>query len=191
MKSDEHSLDEGERLQVISGEELIELNREGLIPNMVGKDVLRRIFITFLDLLDTSIVVYEKNGDYSYGIFCPGKCQLMHMSSDRHYCMAEGMNAPVQEGQPSDGPCWREASKASIEDRRPVDISCCNGINLYSVPIISNGEAIGSIIFGYGDTAGFNTVVRPASEQGIDFEGIKGQAKSFKAFPPPIRHRAG
>ncbi len=48
---------------------LVNLNTCRTLVGGIGEDVLGDIVSDFLDLLDTSSAVYEKNGDYAIGIF--------------------------------------------------------------------------------------------------------------------------
>ncbi|MGM0574090.1 MAG: hypothetical protein ACQESL_10105, partial [Bacteroidota bacterium] len=61
--------------------DLSQLNKDGLIKKSINKDQLQDIVSEYLDLLETSAAIYEKNGDYALGIFSSGWCQLMDAAS--------------------------------------------------------------------------------------------------------------
>lgn len=67
---------------------LAKMNTFGVLINSVGSDVLTDIVSDYLDLLDTSAAVYEKNGNYALGIFSSGWCQLLD-SASRNLCGTE------------------------------------------------------------------------------------------------------
>jgi len=57
--------------------DVTELNTERTIIDLVGKETLSNIVSELMDLLETSVAIYEKNGDYAFGMFSSGWCQLM------------------------------------------------------------------------------------------------------------------
>ncbi len=57
------------------------LNKERTILDSVGADLLKIIGTDLMSLLDTSVAVYEKNGDYAFGMFVSGWCQTMDSAS--------------------------------------------------------------------------------------------------------------
>ncbi len=128
-----------------------ENNKEGLILKSVGRKMLADIVGDYLGLLETSAAVYEKNGDYAFGIFSSGWCKMLDNAS-YHNAGKHSINETINSGKwLCHESCWNGASKKSIRSGLPADIECYGGLHIFAVPIIANGEAIGSVNFGYGD----------------------------------------
>jgi PAS domain S-box-containing protein len=131
--------------------DLSELNKNGLIRTSVGKEQLVQIASEYLDLLETSSAIYEKNGDYALGLFSSSWCQKMDTAS-RKLCNTENHTEALHCGKwHCHESCWHDASLKAIGSGKPEDVECKGGIRLYAVPILVNGEVIGAINFGYGE----------------------------------------
>ncbi len=167
--------------------DLTELNTSRLILDSVGKDILVDVVSDYLDLLDTSAAVYEKDGSYALGLFNSGWCKDLDLSS-RSLCGTTDNEDALKSGRwHCHESCWGSASRVSIEKGEPVEIECLGGIKLYAVPIIAGGVIIGSINFGFGDPPKSPEKIKEISElYGIDYYLLIEHSNAYKTRPPYI-----
>lgn len=163
---------------------LLELNTSRLILDSVGETILTDITKEILNLLETSSAIYEKNGDYACGIFSSGWCRFLDKSS-RDLCETKDNKAALSSGKwLCHESCWTNTSKASIEKKQPVEITCNGGIKLYGIPIFVEEEVVGSINFGHGtppqDDKTLETI---AQKYKVDLSELKKLAKSYEPRP--------
>lgn len=167
--------------------DLTELNADGLILRSVGKATIEDILSDCKDLLDTAVMVNEKNGNYALGAFSLGWCQFMNQSS-RQLCGSSDNATALACGQwLCHQSCWGDASLVSIKTAEPVDIACNGGIRAYAVPISAGDEIIGSISFGYGDPPRDPVkLAELAAAYGVAADVLHKRALAYESRPAAI-----
>lgn len=167
--------------------DLTTLNHGGLILSSIDRHVLRGIASEYLDLLDTSSAIYEKNGDYAFGIFSSRWCRMMDLAS-RTLCHSDDNASALASGKwLCHESCWTDCSRKAIDTGVPVEIECNGGIRLYSVPVFAGDEVIGAINFGYGDPPKDPEKLRLlAGSYALDFDELIREAGSYDTRPPFI-----
>jgi PAS domain S-box-containing protein len=167
--------------------DLTRLNRERTILDAVGKDLLEDIVGDYMNLLETSSAVYEKNGDYALGIFSSGWCRSMDTASFRA-CGTDDPEKALACGKwECHESCWNEASRPSMVLNGPTDIACRGGIRLHAVPIRAGDEIIGSINFGYGDPPRTEAELTELTRlYPLAVEEMRQNADAYQTRPPFI-----
>lgn len=164
--------------------DLSKLNKEGLILKSVGKKTLTDIVDDYLNLLETSAAVYEKNGDYALGIFSSGWCQFLDSASRK---LSDGQNnlEALNSGKwLCHESCWADSSKYAIEEKKPIDIECNGSIRLFAIPIFANKEVIGAICLGYGDPPTNEDVLSELVERNkVTIGDLRKRAKEYESRP--------
>ncbi|MFO8022557.1 MAG: PAS domain S-box protein, partial [Perlabentimonas sp.] len=160
------------------------LNKGGLIKSSIDQSILHGIVNEYMILLETSSAIYEKNGDYAYGIFSSGWCQLMDQSS-RNLCNTKNNAEALVSGKwLCHDSCWKDCSLKAIESEKPADIECNGGIHLYGVPIFANGEVVGVINFGYGNPPkDIDKLKELAKLYNIDVSELKKKSEEYYSRP--------
>ena len=164
--------------------DVTELNTCRLIMDSVGKETLKDISEDAIDLLDTSVAIYEANGDYAFGMFSSGWCRLMDAAS-REFCQTDDNRKALDCGRwLCHENCWNDSATPAIESGQSTDIKCVGGINLYAEPIYAGGRIVGVINIGYGNPPKEVEQLKELAETfSIDFKRLSERANSYYSRP--------
>lgn len=164
--------------------DLTEINECRMILDAVGRQTLADIAEDAIDLLDTSVAVYERTGEYAFGLFASGWCRLMDGAS-RRLCKTPDNREALSCGKwLCHESCWNDAGKKVIESGRPADIECVGGIRLYAEPVFAGGRVVGSINIGYGNPpTDRGTLENLARKFNIPEDEIRQAAESYVPRP--------
>ncbi len=163
------------------------LNTRRVILDAVGKDLLTSMARDLMDLLDTSVTVYEANGDYAYRVFPSSWCRVFDAASFR-LCGTDDTQAALHSGKwLCHECCWRESARTAIESGEPTDMECVGGIRLYAVPIRVNGETVGVINIGYGTPPRDDVRLQELAEHfGLDIHDVRRASAAYRPRPQYI-----
>lgn len=165
--------------------DLAEFNSCRRLWNAVGRERLMDAASSLVELLGTSVAIYEANGDYATLLTTSQYCHFLDTSS-RKLCGTDDNAEALASGKwHCHESCWNEASRISVETGQPFDLRPCRGgINIYAVPIISQGEVVGSINFGYGTPPDDDhRLVEIARRYGVDADELRHVAAVYEPRP--------
>lgn len=167
--------------------DITSLNTSRLIMDSVGKDTLHQIAEDAIDLLDTSVAIYETNGDYAYGMFSSGWCRFMDAAS-RSLCRTDDNLEALDCGRwLCHESCWNDSAKVAIETGQSTDIACVGGVRLFAEPIFAGKEVVGVINIGYGDPpTNPEQLDRLAETFGVNAKILKEMAGSHEPRPKTL-----
>lgn len=165
-------------------DDVTKLNTSRLILDGVGFENLKAMSEDVMILLDTSLAVYEANGDYAYGTFESSWCKFMDESSYL-LCGTSDVGKALCSGKwLCHENCWHDSAKAAIESGFATDIECVGGIRLYAVPVKAAGEVIGVVSIGYGNPPQDHDSLKTLSgKYNVRFDELLKRAKSYLPRP--------
>ncbi len=167
--------------------DVTDLNTCRVILDSVGKTMLKRIAEDTIDLLDTSVAVYEQNGDYAFGMFASGWCQFLDWTSRRLCGDVDNRTALTCGKWLCHENCWHDSAKVALQTGQATDIECVGGIHLYAVPIFAGDRAVGVINIGYGTPpTDKETCAELAERFGVSAEELQTQASAYEPRPPYV-----
>ena len=159
--------------------DLSELNTSRLILDSVGPETLAEVAADYLDLLGTSVEVFEKNGDYALNALAPGWCRLLSGASRRQ--------AGASGKWLCHDSCWEQCARRALASGEAVDAACAGGLRLYGLPITAGQELVGAMVIGYGnpptDKAGLKKI---AKAHGLKIEQLEQAARTHPALAPEV-----
>ena len=164
--------------------DVTEYNKKRLILDGVKKENLEQMAADVMALLDTSLAVYESNGDYAYGIFKSSWCQNLDSAAFKLSGTNDVKKALACGKWLCHDNCWNDSAKAAIDSGNPTDIECVGGIRLYAVPVFAKNEIIGVVNIGYGNPPKDNeTLIKLSKKFNISFDLLCAKANAYKARP--------
>ncbi len=167
--------------------DLTSLNTSRLILDSVGPTILHDIARDYMELLETSAAIYEKNGDYALGMFTSGWCQLLDRGSRTRCNTSDNREALASGRWHCHESCWTKATRRAIETGGPVDIECAGGIRLHAVPIRAGQEIVGGINFGYGDPPRDEAKLQEiAAAYDVSLDALRAAGEAYESRPPYI-----
>jgi PAS domain S-box-containing protein len=160
------------------------LNTRRFILEEIGKENLEEMAADVMALLDTSLAVYEANGDYAYGVFKSSWCQYMDTASF-YLCKTNDVEKALSCGKwLCHDNCWNDSAQTAMVSGKPSDIECVGGIRLYAVPVFAGTKVIGSVNIGYGNPPqDDDTLARLAEKYHIDLDQLRAKANAYKPRP--------
>lgn len=166
--------------------DLTELNTDRTILDSVGKETLQKIAGETIDLLESSIAIYEKNGDYATGLFSSAWCRLLD-SQSRMLCGDVSNREALNSGKwICHESCWAHARKA-IKTGKVVDSPCAGGLKIYAVPVFAGKEVVGALSAGYTNpTEDTQTLQRLSEVFHIPVEILIEKKETYQKRPPYI-----
>jgi ligand-binding sensor protein len=161
-----------------------DLNRSRRLLDTVGGALLQEIVLDYLELLETSAAVCEKDGSYALRLFASGWCRLLD-SASRRLCDTPDNQEAVDSGEwLCRESCMAGACIPAIKSGEPVDIACYGGIRIYAVPIRAGDEIVGAINFAYGDPPKAPGVLREIADRyNVDPGTLAETARAYESRP--------
>jgi PAS domain S-box-containing protein len=167
--------------------DLSEFNTGGMLLKYLGQDVLLDIIADSLDMLETSAVVYEQNGDCALALFSSPWCRCLDQASRELCDSPDNREAMTSPQWLCHNFCRSRIVQTVTDTGQSVVRKCEGGIHIYAVPIWAAGQVIGTISISYGDPPQDSEVLRTiAQKYHLNPENLLELARQYESRPPFI-----
>ncbi len=158
-----------------------------MLLELIGEEMLAEIASEAVDLLQTSSVIFEKNGTVAASQFSSTWCRFLDAASQK-FCGTHELchtdNCNIWQCQAF---WWNAAGQQAIATGKPTDVDCPGGVRVYALPICAGSEAVGSIAFSYGDPPRDEQTLRRIAEQyEVNLEELRTAGQGYQSRPPQI-----
>ncbi len=167
--------------------DLTRLNRNRLILDSVGEKTLFAYAKELMLLLDSSINIFESNGDYALSMISSSWCKL-HDEASREKNRLIDNSVAIGSGLWDCHECrWTQNARIVIDSGRPLDSLNSCGLSVFGVPIKAGDTVIGAINIGYGTPPEDLGKLKELSKLNhIELEHIQQVSKEYKPRPQYI-----
>lgn len=160
-------------------------SHDRLLVDSLGEEVLRDIVGDYLDLLDTTAAVHERNGEFALWERASNWCRMLEENC-QGVCRASNSGTPCQQRHCEES-CSKPVARRAMETGEPVDAESCCGMRMYAVPIRAGDEMLGAICVGYGDPPREPTQLQVIADRcQVSLEDLRREAAAYDSRPPFI-----
>ncbi|MHB1459908.1 MAG: LytS/YhcK type 5TM receptor domain-containing protein [Armatimonadota bacterium] len=155
-------------------------SHSGIITRSISHHTLMTIISDVLDLLGTSISIYEDTGDCVLNAITSGWSRLINTIPANR----------IHQDAPSTGVCnytTSTVSRQTMMNAEPQEATCLCGLQIYSVPVFAGGQAVGAISLGYGDPpVDIDVLQKLSDEYQLNLSELQREAAAYDTRPPYI-----
>ncbi len=155
-------------------------DQSGIITRSISHHTLVAIVSDVLDLLGTSITIYEDSGACVLNAIASGWSRLINTIPASR----------MHQDAPNMGVCSfniRMVSRQTMKTGQPQDAPCRCGLQVFSVPVFASSQAIGAICMGYGDPPrDIEVLTKLADDLKLDLSELQKEAAAYDTRPTYI-----
>lgn len=146
------------------------LDRGLEIRDAIGPDVLRDLLAEILDLVPVAAAIHGPDGQCVLEVPVSGWCRFLHASR------AGG-----------GGLCWTDAAHRALTSGQSAEGRCPGGLNVYSAPVLVNGEPLAAVSFAHGDPPRDpQRLAEIAARFGVDAQELAATVATHPSPPPRL-----
>lgn len=152
---------------------------ERVVLDALGSEMLAHIVGDFLDLVETSAVVYETSGVPAYRRTVSQWCKSMDCPA------GQGTESTTRSARPLCQQCaWKAAIQPCIRNGQPFDVESPCGLRVYCAPIHATERIVGAVGFAYGDPPqDVASLTALAHRHGADVKELRTAAAVYETRP--------